>query len=130
MSKSYLKALSLLVVYGFVSACSNAPVVTRTSGTYNKQKYVITLSAIPDGMNEGAKLEINDSEVLVIESAIYPNRDNNCVGSSWSGWNCKYTTSYRGLPVAIDRRIRAGSSGEYDVYLNGEFLANVRHSLR
>ena len=130
MTNRCLKTLSLLLVLSLVGACSNAPVVTRTSGTYNKQKYVITLSAIPDGMNEHAKLEINGSEVLLIESAVYPNRDDNCVGSALSGWNCKYTTSYKGLPIAIDRRIPAGSLSEYDIYLSGEFLANVRHSAR
>ena len=130
MANRSLKALSLLLVFGIVGACGNAPLITRTSGTFNKQKYVVTLSAIPDGINENAKLEINDTEILFIESAIYPNRDSNCVGSALSGWNCRYTSSYKGLPISIDRRIPVGGSGEYDVYLSDEFLANVRHSRR
>ena len=122
MANRSLKALLLLLVFGIVGACSNAPVARSTSGIYNNQKYIITLTAMPRGFDQDDKLEINGTEILLIESAIYPNRDTNCSERNGLNYICKYSSSYKGLPVLVEKSTLSG----YEVYLNNEFLANVK----
>lgn len=76
---------------------------------------------MPRGFDQDDKLEINGTEILLVESAAYPNRDANCYERKGLNIYCKYSSSYKGLPVLVKRSALAG----YEVYLNDEFLASV-----